>query len=178
MYGPGDATPLPPPSGATRQFNVSGSSVVAPLLSPTGAQCASITITQLDCILEMRCNEEVVVPFAKIALSSVGSIIGAFPKPLFPWPRLKPTLTIGNASVPRGWEYEVGYWIEGGAHHVIIPQASRSIRNVSFLGPEDEMVVVAPSTTVELAWGEHEEIPVAKVDARVSWRSRLDGTCG
>jgi hypothetical protein len=102
----------------------------------------------------------------------------SFPKPLLPWPQLKPSLMINGAAVPRGWEYSVGYWIEDDAHHLIIPQSSRSIRNIAFLGPEDEIVIVAPSTTIEFAWGEREEPPKAALNARIWWRSRLDGTRG
>lgn len=178
MYGPGDGTPLPPPTGARRQFTLSGSSVAAGLRSPTSEQCASIDIAQLECNLEMRCNEEATVPFAKVALSGRCPIGRGFPKPLLPWPQLRPALVIDDAAVPRGWEYSVGYWIEDDGHHVIIPQSSRSIRNLAFLGPEDEMVIVAPSTTMEFAWGEREEPPPATIRARVWWRSRLDGTRG
>ena len=118
------------------------------------------------------------MPFAKVALRGVGAVGCAFPKPLLPWPQLSPTLMIDDAHVPRGWEYSVGYWIEDDTHHVIIPESSRSVRNVAFLGPEDEMVIVAPSTTMEVAWGEREAGPSAIVHARVWWRSRLDGTRG
>ena len=177
-YGPGDGTPLPPPTGARRPFTLSGSSVAALLYSPTGEQCASIDIAQLECVLETRCNEEATVPFAKVALSGRCPTCRTFPKPLLPWPQLRPTLLIDDAAVPRGWEYSVGYWIEDNAHRVIIPQSSRSIRNLAFLGPEDEIVIVAPSTTMEFAWGEREELPPATMHARVWWRSRLDGTHG
>jgi hypothetical protein len=85
---------------------------------------------------------------------------------------------IDSVAVPRGWEYSVGYWIENETHHVIIPQSSRSVRNLAFLGPEDEMVIVAPSITMEFAWKESEQVPSAAVQASISWRSRVDGTRG
>jgi hypothetical protein len=176
--GPGDGTPLPPPTGEPRRFTLSGSSVTGLLRSPAGDQCGSIDISQCECVLEMRCNEEVMVPFATVALSGVGPIGRAFPKPLLPWPLLGPALMIDDTAVPRGWEYSVGYWLEEEAHRVIIPQSSRGIRNLAFLGPSEEMVIVAPSTTMEFAWGECEHAPSATVHARVSWRSRLDGTRG
>ena len=178
MGGPGDGTPVPPPTGERRLFTISGSSVAAVLRSPTSEQCASINIAQRECVLEARCNEEVTVPFAEVTLSGRVPISKAFPKPLLPWPQLAPTLAIDDAAVPRGWEYSVCYWIEDDAHRVIIPQSSRSIRNLAFFGPEDEMVIVAPTTTMELACREREEPPVATVHARVWWRSRLDGTRG
>jgi hypothetical protein len=85
---------------------------------------------------------------------------------------------IDDAPVPRGWEHSVGYWIEDDTHRIIILQSSRSIRNVAFLGPEDELVIVVPETTMEFSWGETGEVPTATMDARVWWRSRLDGTHG
>lgn len=176
--GPGDGTPLPPPTGERRLFTLSGSSVDALLCSPTREPCARLDIAQLESVLEMRCNEEATVPFANMALSGRPEISRAFPKPLLPWPKLRSTLVIDDAAVPRGWEYSVGYWIEDAVHHVIIPKCSRSIRNLAFLGPEDEMVIVAPSTTMEFGWGEHEDPPPATVHARVCWRSRLDGVRG
>lgn len=177
-YGPGDGTPVPSPTGERQRFTLSGSSVTALLRSPTSEQSASIDIAQFECVLETRCNEETTVSFAKVALSGRCPISRAFPKPLLPWPQLRSVLAIDDAAVPRGWEYSIGYWIEDDAHHVIIPQSSRSIRNLAFLGAEDEMVIVAPSTTMEFVWGEGEEPPTATVHARVWWRSRLDGTRG
>jgi hypothetical protein len=178
MYGPGDAVPLPPPTGEPRHVSLSGSSVVTALRSPAGDHCASIEVIQLECVLKMRCNGEVTVPFARIALSSVRPIGKAFPKPLLPWPQLSPTFVIDTDVVPRGWEYSVGYWIEDDTHHVIIPQSSRSIRNLAFLGSEDEIVIVAPSARIEFAWGEREDTPSSTVHARVRWQSRVDGTRG
>lgn len=174
ICGPGDGTPVPAPTGEPRRFTLSGSSVTALLRSPSGDECASINIVHINCVLEMRCNEEVTVPFAKVTLNSTCPIGTAFPRPLFPWPHLDPALANDGTLVPRGWEYSVGYWIETAAHHVVIPQSSRSIRNVAFLGAEDEVIIVAPSTAMEFRWTEREEAPSATVSARVSWRSRLD----
>jgi hypothetical protein len=64
-YGPGDATPLPRPTGDPRRFTLSGSSVAAALRSPTGHECASIDISQLECSLELRCNEEATAPLRR-----------------------------------------------------------------------------------------------------------------
>lgn len=174
----GQGTPLPPPTGEPRRFTVSGSSATGLLRSPTGDQCTSVTITQLDCVLKMRCNEEVIVPFAKVALSGTNPIGRDFSRPLFPWPQISAPLMIDNDAVPRGWEYTVGSWIENGAYRIVIPQSSRSIRNLAFLGPEEELIIVAPSETMEYAWGEGERAPSATALARVSWRSRPDGSSG
>lgn len=176
--GAGDGTPLPPPTGEPRQFTLSGPPVTGSLGTPAGDRCASITITQLDCALELRCNEETTVPFAKVVLTGVRPTGRAFPKPLLPWPHLSPALMIDDAAVPRGWEYSVGYWIENETHHLTIPQSSRSIRNLAFLGPGDEIVITAPSTTMEFAWADGEQAPSATASARILWRSRLDGTLG
>ncbi len=174
-YGPGDGTPVPAPTGEFRTFTLSGSSVAGLLRSQGGP---SISIAQLECPLKVRCNEDRTVPFASVVLRGGRPIGAAFPKPLLPWPHLSPNVMIDGVTVPRGWEYSVGYWVENGAHHVVIPQSSRSVRTLAFLGPEDEMVIVAPSRTMEFVWGESEEAPSATVEARVWWRSRLDGTRG
>ena len=113
---------------------------------------------------------------ASLTLAGIGPMGKAFSKPLFPWPQISAALMIDDAPVARGWEYSIGYWIEDNAHHVIIQPSSRSIRKVGFLGPQDELVIVAPSTTMEFAWGDHEHAPSATIQARVSWRARLDGT--
>ncbi len=178
IFGPGGGTPLPPPTGPPLAFTLTGSSAAMSLRSPAGDPCATVEIAQLECCIETRVNEEVTGPFATVALAGVSPMGGPFSKPLFPWPQLSPALMIDDAAVPRGWEYSIIYWIENNAHHVIIPQSSRSIRNVGFLGPEDEMVFVAPSTTMEFAWGEQEQAPSATIDARVCWRSRVNGTRG
>ena len=177
-YGPGDGTPIPEPFGEVRRFVLAGSHTAVRLHSTDGANGPLVNLTQLICLLEARCNEEVTVPFAELTFSSVGSPVPDFPRPLLPWPRVMPGLVIDNVPVPRGWEYSIGYWVEDGAHHVVIPQASRSIRGIGFLGVDDELVVVAPSATMEFVWGEHDHAPSATVLARVWWRSRLDGTRG
>jgi hypothetical protein len=177
-FGKGDATPVPPPSGEARRFKLSGSGVVASLRSPAGDECATIEIAQLDCLIEARCNEQFEGPFAKIVLRGVRPIGRDFPKPLLPWPGVHPPLMLDGVEISRGWEYSVGYWIAEGAHYVDIPQSSRSIRNVAFLGPEDELVIVAPSKTLKFVWAENEEGPTATMHAKVWWRSRLDGTRG
>jgi hypothetical protein len=178
VAGPGDGTPLPAPTGEPRSFTLFGSSAAAAMLTPTGDHGASIEITQLDCVLEMRCNEEATVPFAKVVFISGNRTNKDFPKPLLPWSQLTPTLMIDGAAVPRGWEYSVAYWIEGSTHRVTIPQSSRSIRNLAFLGADDEIVIVAPSTTIEFTWRQPNEAPSAILQARIWWRSRLDGTHG
>lgn len=118
------------------------------------------------------------MPFAQVTLKGVIPIGKAFPQPLLPWLQLELALMIDDAADPRGSQYSIGYWIEDKVHHLVIPQTSRGIRNVAFLGPDDEMVIVAPMATIELAWGEHDEAPSATIHARVSWRSRVDGTHG
>jgi|HubBroStandDraft_6_1064221.scaffolds.fasta_scaffold136454_2 hypothetical protein len=178
MAGPGDAIPLPPPSGEPRRFKLSGSTVVGLLRSPTGDHCASVEIALLEGVPEMRCNEEVTGPFATVTLTGVRPICKAFAKPLLPWPQLNPALLIDDIAVPRGWEHSVCHWIEDETHHVIIPASSRSIRNLAFLGPDDEIVIVAPSTTLEFTWGDHEIGPSTTMQARIWWRSRVDGTRG
>jgi hypothetical protein len=163
---------LPPPTGEPRRFLLSGSSIAALLRSPANRDCASIEISQLESILELRLNEEVTVPFARIALGGVFPIGPTFPKPLLPWPELKPVVKIDEAVDPRGWAYSVCYWIENSAHHLIIPESHRPLRDIAFLGAEDEIMIVAPSTNLEFAWGQCERPASTTVHARVSWRQR------
>jgi hypothetical protein len=85
---------------------------------------------------------------------------------------------VDGVDVPRGWEYPVGYWIEGGMHHVEIPVLSRGIRNLAFLGDDDELIIVLPASKSEFAWGLSEKGPTATLQARIWWRSRPDGTRG
>jgi hypothetical protein len=155
-----------------------GSSVTATLARQTVKIAASIEICQMASPLEMRCNEEVSAPLAGVALSGISPSGEDFAKPLFPWPHTKPALTVDGAQVARGWEYSIAYWVEGGKHNVIIPQSSRSGRNLAFLEPDEELVMVAPLSALEFAWRDGEQAPMRTVEARVSWRKRPDGTRG
>jgi hypothetical protein len=176
--GPYGATPMPPRTGDPRIFEFSGSSINVPLLSTIGERCAFADLVQMDANVELCLNEEVVVPFARISLTGVHPIAQSFPKPLYPWPQLKPRLLVNGTEVPRGWEYSVGYWIEANTHRAVFPPCSRGLRNLAFLGREDEMVIVAPATTIEFSWKDGQKSPSAIAHARIGWRSRLDGTIG
>jgi hypothetical protein len=77
------------------------------------------------------------------------------------------------ATVENSQTAQVSSWLRSGRE-----EGCRSIRNVAFWGPEDEMVIVAPSTTLEFSWGKSEQTLSIIVLARVFWRSRLDGTRG
>jgi len=177
ILGPGDGVALPPPEGDPRKFTLSGSSVTGMLRSPSGQHCASIEIVQLDCDITARRNEEVTIPFAQVRLSGTHPICPDCPRPLFPWPSISLALAIDGAAVPRGWEHTIGYWTETGAHHVEIPRSSRGIRGLAFLGADDELVIATVSDS-QFAWGETEDGPTAMLQARVHWRTRLDGTRG
>ena len=83
---------------------------------------------------------------------------------------------IDGTAVLGGWEFSVGHWIEDDRHHVVILESHRAIRDVAFLEPEDEIVMVAPSTRMEFVWGDAAEAQSATMHARVWWRSRLDGS--
>ena len=176
--GPTGGTPMPPASAKARTFKLSGSSLSVPLLSATGERCAFVDVTQLEAEFELRLNTEIEVPFARLALRAVHPIAPPFPKPLYPWPEISPRLSIDGIEVPRGWRYSVGYWIEGNTHRAIFPPSSRGIRNLAFLDPHDEMVIVAPSNELEFAWTDGKNGSGAIVNARIGWRSRLDGTVG
>ncbi len=176
IAGPVYATPLPPPEGQPRRFVLCGPPATGVLRSPSGHPCASIEISQLDCQVLARRNEEVTLPFARIQLKADEPMSEDFPRPLLPWPTLRVPLTVDGASVPRGWEQAVGYWVKGGMHHVDIPRTSRGIRNLAFLGDDDELILVVSGT--ELTWASSQDGPTATLQANISWRVRLDGTRG
>jgi hypothetical protein len=130
------------------------------------------------CEIVARRNESVTVPFAQVRLSQISSACTDSPKPLIPWPTLSSALTVDGAAVPRGWEYAVVYWAENGMHRVQIPQSSRSIRNLAFLGPDDEIVISVPIAGITLAWKSPQDEPTATLQAHIQWRTRPEGTRG
>ena len=167
---------MPPPEGEPRTFKLTGSSRTALLRSPSGKDCASIEITQLDCQIRAKRNEQVTVPFARVQLSRVQSPAD-FSRPLLPWPQISPKLAVDGAPIDRGWEYSIVHWVEGGILHVEIPRTSRGIRNVAFLGTDDELVITVGSPELPVAWS-LESGPTATLQASIWWRTRLDGTRG
>jgi hypothetical protein len=176
MVGPGGGAPVPGPVGEPKNFLISVSSVVGQLRSPSGQHCASIEFGPVSSTITARCNESATVPFAEIRLSEIQPISENFAKPMFPWPSLRSSLSVDGAAVPNDWEYTVCYWIEDGAHHVEIPQTSRGIRKVGFLGDDDELVIVVQGCVI--TWDSIEDRPTAVLEADVWWRARLDGTHG
>jgi hypothetical protein len=179
MVGPGGGTPVPPPEGLPRQIAFVGSRVTAKLTSPSGEQCAIVDIDPLECTAVARRNERVRVPFARIKLTGLRE--GAdFTKPLYPWPQLIIPTSLDGVPIPRGWEVSLGYWIEAGNHRVEIPNSSRGIRKIAFLGDDDEFVVVCPVAPAIFSWstsGGQQETS-ATLEADLWWRVRLDGTSG
>jgi hypothetical protein len=176
IVGPGDLVPVPPPEGKPWTFKLTGSSTTTQLRSPSGKRCASIEITQLNCEITVKRNEQVTVPFARIHLSGIQSCPD-FSKPLFPWPQITPNLTVDGTPIDRGWEYAIVHWVEGGILHVEIPQASRGVRNLAFLGDDDELVIAVGISELPVAWS-LESGPTATLPANIWWRTRLDGTRG
>jgi hypothetical protein len=118
------------------------------------------------------------VTFAEIRLAGNQPICDDFPRALPPWPTLNAAFSIDGSAVPRGWEYTVAYWIENGAHHLEIPRSSRGIRNLAFLGEDDELVVVVPVPAAEFVWASSQSGPTATLQANILWRTRPDGTRG
>ena len=178
VVAPCGATPMPSPYGDPRSFTLSGSSAAALLRSPTGQHCASVEINQLDCVVVVRRNDSagVTVPFARVQLRGAHPMCAAFPRPLYPWPTLRPALAVDGASVPRGGQYEVGHWVEGGMHRVEILKTSRDIRNLAFLGGDEELILVVSEGT--FTWGPSQDGPTATLEANIWWRTRPDGTRG
>jgi len=176
--GPRGGTPMPLPIGDYRSFRFKSSAGSVPLCCNTGERSAFVDLVPMNAEAQLRLNEEVSFPLAQVILSGIHPIAAPFPKPLYPWPQLKAPLWIDEIEVPRGWEYSVGYWIDGTRHHAVFLPSSRGIRNLPFLSPEEEMVFVAPSTLLDLTLRDGEKGPSVIVHGRVSWRLRLDGTRG
>src|SRR5262249_9482009 len=124
-----------------------------------------------------RRNEIVTVPFAEVRLRGEGLICADFPRPLRPWPQISSPLAIDQVRIPRGWEYSVGYWVDGRSHHATILQSSRAVRSLAFLGEDDELVIAAPVSGRDFNWGTPDG-PTATLEASISWRTRPDGTRG
>jgi len=176
MLAPRPGAPMLEPIGGPKTFLVSSPSIVGRLTSPSGQHCASIEIGPISKNITMRRNERVAVPFAPIRLTSIQSDNENFAKPMHPWPMLSSPLSIDGATVPSGWEYRVGYWIEDDVHHVEIPQSSLRIRKVAFLGDDDELVITVPECLV--TWDSIQDVPTGVLEAAVIWCARLDGTNG
>ena len=175
IAGPGDMAPMPPPEGEPRTFRLTGSSTTMRLCSPSGKDCASVEITQLDCEIRARRNEQVTVPFARVHCSDIQNCAD-FPRPLFPWPRVSPKLTIDGTPAHRGWEYAIVHWVENGILHVEIPWSCGEIRSVA-LGDDDELGIAVGVPGHAVAWS-LESGPTATLQANIWWRTRLDGTRG
>jgi len=178
VVGRGGGTPMPPPDGDPRSFTLSGSSATGLLRSASGQHCASIEVAQLNCPIRARRNqaEAVTVPFVRVQLRGVHPACADFPRPLYPWPTLSPELAVDGAAVPRGCQHTIGYWVERGMHHVEIPKSSRDVRNVAFLGEDEELIIVVSEGT--FTWGPSQDGPTATLEANIWWRTRPDGTRG
>lgn len=176
VMGPG--TPLPPPEGDPRRFMLSGSAITAPLRTPSGQHCANIQIAQLDCVINARLNETVIVPFARVRVDAAQTSSSAdFQQPKPPYPHLSAAFAVDGISVDRGWEYSIVYWIENGVQQLVVPRMSRGLRRLAFLKDDDELVIASVSET-RFSWRTAGENTTATLEASVSWRRRLDGTRG
>lgn len=176
MAGPGSMTPMPAPCGEPRTFILDGTAVQAALPSESEQSRMLLDVSGFTVSITMRCNEEATLSFGNISLSNVAPIVGNCARPLLPWPEIHQPVRLDDTPIPRGTKYSVGYWIENGNHHLVIPQTSRGVRNLAFLGPDDEFVIVTPTQTLEFTWSEYEAPPIIELSARVQWRSRFDGT--
>ena len=166
------------PEGDPRKFNFSGSSVTKLLRCSCGLSFISIEIAQLECSVLLRRNESVTVPFANIRVHTAHPICKGCKQPKYPWPIVGTILSIDSVPVPRGWEYSVGCWTDRGSRIVQVPQSSRGVRNLAFLGDDDEFVIAAPSPGIEFMGDPPHEGLSISVRANISWRTRPDGTRG
>jgi len=175
IYAPGKSTPIaaPAPPGKPRRITLSGSSLSAILHSPEGRQSSEITISQLSSPFSIRFNEGLAVPFATVTVRGIAPIGSPVARPLLPWPQLRVPIFVDGAPVSKGWPYSIGYWIADKKHNLVITSVHWSIRDVPFLGPNDQISVVAPSMPVQFAWGEEEEPRPAILHARVRWQARV-----
>lgn len=174
MVGPGGGTPIPPPEGPAREFKFSGSPIAAQLRSQSNEHCGSLQVNPLPISITARRNEETTVQFSVAELTIV-SMCADFSRPLLPWPQICCPLEFDGVTIPRGWEYSVCFWVEGGVYRLLIPQTSRGVRNLAFLGSDDELVIAVNSCEMN---GKEPQIQSATLTARVHWRSRMDGSHG
>lgn len=161
-----------------REFTITGASEGAQIRLSGGTQGPIVNIAQHRCILRARLNEGVTVPFATVTFSSIPANLENVSRPRLPWPQIVPSLTLEDALVPGGWQYSFACCVEKSQVRVVIPQTSKSVRNIAFLGSDEELVIVAPARTIELTWSAAEDVPDIAIPARILWRSRRDSTRG
>jgi hypothetical protein len=168
----GEGTPAPAPEGPPRTIKLSTSTVKASLRSESGEICASIEIRGNDCTIEARRNEQVTVLFGEFHLTGLIPDHVDFPKPRLPWATFSPTLSLDDTVVEKDFPYSIGYWIENARHRVRILRSSHTIRNVSFLGTDDQLVLGVPASEAEFSWSFAEEGPTAAFQATLMWQVR------
>jgi hypothetical protein len=176
VVAPGGFGRIPPPQGEPRQFRLSGGSSTVPLLTPKRERCATLTLTRLQCSVEARLNEEIILPFAEVQVTDP-QIGDAFARPLFPWPYLDPELFLDGTPVPNGFHHSVCHWIDGDGLQVSLPRVSMGIRKIAFLGDDDELVL-ALVDDLHLTLTRGERLKTGTLSARIHWRVRMDGTSG
>jgi len=167
----GRSEPPLPPEGDPKDFTFSGSSIAHALWS-SGQRCAKIEIVQLDCIVSARRNEKVRVPFAQIQFSNIQKCAD-LPPPKLPWPLIGVPFAINGVPIARGWEFAIGYWIERGLHHFVIPRSFRNIQRLAFL-EDDDLLIVRLISGCEFACDPSEVGPTGTLEAEILWRSQSE----
>jgi hypothetical protein len=170
-----DQTAVAPPVGDARELTLGWDNVSAVLRSPRGAEQARIEVAPTLEPVKLRLNEEVRVLLGTITIHATGVEEPPFPLMPLPWPHIPVAMTLDGALIPNPWRLSIGYWIERGKHRATIPLTSRGVRSVAFLGSDGELLIVAPTETLQLEWSDAEALSVP-IEARVSWRQRVDGT--
>jgi hypothetical protein len=166
------------PIGEPRPFSVSLSSASVTLLSPERDSSVQITIAPGSSSVPVRLNEEVTSILTRIEVKALTRPGISSAPPRFPWPHLQLDLIVDGVPAPYGCQLSMGYHIENGVHKLILPLTSRGIRNIACVGPDEELIIVIPTSTIEFKLNSAEQSDNAPIDLRLGWRKRLDATYG
>lgn len=172
----GGGKPIPPPEGEPRTFMLSGTEVSGYMHSMEGL-LAFIRVMPINLEIIARCNEEMEGAFATVEITPLGSVGADFAARL-PFPVLKPIITINGNLTPRPWELPISYNVENRTCNVTFPFTSGALRNIAFLGEDDELAIAFPVNDIRFKWTEVGGAFKDTFIARIWWRKRLDGTKG
>ena len=169
--------PLPAPQGEAREFTLRWSADRSVLRSLTGQELMMLDVVPALGPIMLRLNEEKCVPMGNVVVHATAPVGTVLPMMKLPLPQIATFMTLDGVPIPDAWPLSVGYQIESDKHQVTIPLSSKGVRNLSFLGPDEELVIAMPVTTIEFELS-HGELRSMPIEARVSWRQRFDGTRG
>jgi hypothetical protein len=166
----GAGKPMPPPTGEPRRFGLSISKFDFDL-SHKEVRSARARFVGIEGEVACRLNEEIVIQLGNLEFDVLraASSEGAQP-PLLPWPTARCAYAIDAVEVPGGAQISIGYWPNAGEHHLVIFPASRALRELPFLGDNEELVIVFPGAEIKIDANLSTLLPLT---ARMQWRQRI-----